>query len=74
MMEFATKFADLQAKHEVSGDPPNGRSSLESEYYKELNLLMAKYRALFFEAAMDYIVNDTATNLMVELVQNDDKK
>lgn len=72
MVEFAAKLEDLRAKYEVSGDTLNGRASIENRYYDELNVLLTKYRALLFDAALDYVSDDTAIDLMTELLEDED--
>jgi hypothetical protein len=74
MTEFAAKIRDLRAKYEVTGESLNGKASLAEKYYGELNLLLTKYRTLLFGAAMDYVSDDVAIDLIVELVQDSDKK
>lgn len=56
----------------MSGDTLNGETAVESGYYDELNVLLAKYRTLLFDAALDYITDDVAIDLMTELLENHD--
>ena len=72
MAEFTAKLTDLRAQYEVSGDTLNGETAVESGYYDELNVLLAKYRTLLFDAALDYITDDVAIDLITELLENHD--
>lgn len=72
MSEFASKVTDLQAKYEVMGDTLNAKTTLETDYYDELNVLLAKYRTLLFDAVMDYVSDDPAIDLMIELLGDKD--
>lgn len=70
MTEFASKVADIRAKYEVTGDTRNADTSLEGEYYDELNALQTEYRTKLFDAMMDYISDDDAIGFMIELLEN----
>lgn len=70
MAEFASKLSDLRAKYEVNGDTLNGKAEIEVSYYDELNALLAKYRTLLFDAALDYVSDDTAIDLMGSLLED----
>lgn len=70
MADFASKIADLQAKYEVRDDTLNGKTRLGVDYYHALNTLLTKYRTRLFEAALDYVSDDTAIDLMRDLLED----
>lgn len=67
LARFAAEVADLREKYEVKGDLLDGESVAEVAYYDELNALLGKTRLAIFDAAMSYIEDDTALNLMLDL-------
>ncbi len=68
MAEYADKVADLRAKYEVQGDLLNGKSELEVGYYDELNALLDEYRVMLLETVMDFLIDDAAIDLMLDIL------
>ena len=71
MVEFAQKLTDLRAKFEVNGDTLNGDAELEADYYDELGSLMSEYRSQLFASMIDYVCDDVAIGLMIDLLSDD---
>lgn len=68
LIEFAEKIADLRAKYEVSGDMLNGETAVDAPYHDELNALLAQYRGLLFDDSLDYVSDDTAIDLIEDVL------
>jgi hypothetical protein len=73
MATFADKVADLRAKYEVEDDLLNASPLPEVPYYDELSALLADSRRSLFDAFMETIADDTAIELMLDVLHGGDR-